>query len=158
LLVEDIVEVANTVSKALDGEEVPPETVTAYINQVLPEVLWNDFLQNARINGWTVGAPGDEFNEKDRVDPGLVSYGTRSPEARATDAAVYAVVQALVPYIEDNDKPVIPASIQNQTPKQREQWEEDNDVKLKEVDGKLTVADDSSSKTKKAELKVPSVS
>lgn len=145
MLVEEIVDVANAVSHALEGEDIPPEIVTAFINQVLPEVIWNDFLAKTKIDGWTVGAPGDEFDEDKRVDPGLVSYGTRSPAARATDAAVYAVVQALVPYITDNDKPVVPLSIQTQTPKQRKAWEEENDVTLKEVDGKLTVVQDEDS-------------
>jgi len=132
--VDDIVEVANKVSESLDGDDFSRADVLLMLNGTLPAVIWNDLVTYRKVQGWTVGNPGDEYDEDKKIDPKLVVYEMVEPMVVAAYEAVYAVVRSLRFYHRiDSDDPVVPPILQNMTDKQRKEWEEVNDVHLGEI-------------------------
>ena len=132
--VDDIVEVANKVSESLDGDDFSRADVLLMLNGTLPAVIWNDLVTYRKVQGWTVGNPGDEYDEDKKIDPKLVVYEMVEPMVVAAYEAVYAVVRSLRFYHRiDSDDPVVPPGLQNMTDKQRKEWEEVNDVHLGEI-------------------------
>jgi len=132
--VDDIVEVANKVSESLDGDDFSRADVLLMLNGTLPAVIWNDLVTYRKVQGWTVGNPGDEYDEDKKIDPKLVVYEMVEPMVVAAYEAVYAVVRSLRFYHRiDSDDSVVPPILQNMTDKQRKEWEEVNDVHLGEI-------------------------